>query len=81
MAHRKPLEMFSKYPKIFDRLFSNLESNDLTIVSVSLDTLGIIGLSNEGKTALHSTGMMRFVIILSALLIFRFLRKQNDIRC
>ncbi|CAG9856336.1 unnamed protein product [Phyllotreta striolata] len=56
IAHWKPLELLSKYPKIFDRLFSNLESGDLTIVAISLDTLGIIGLTNQGKSALHSTG-------------------------
>lgn len=62
MAHSKPLEMFSKYPKIFNRLFTNLESTNLTIVSVSLDTIGIIALTNEGKIALHSTGMLNFRI-------------------
>ncbi|KAJ8973371.1 hypothetical protein NQ317_007184 [Molorchus minor] len=56
MAHWKPIELLSKYPKLFDRLFSNIESSDLIIVGVSLDTLGIIGLSSEGKIALNSTG-------------------------
>lgn len=49
--------MLSKYPKVFDRIFSNLESTDITIVGVSLDTIGIIGLTNAGKITLHSTGM------------------------
>ncbi|CAH1967118.1 unnamed protein product [Acanthoscelides obtectus] len=56
MAHKKPIEMLSKYPKLFDRVFSNLESGDLTVIGVSLDTLGIIGSTNEGKCALSSTG-------------------------
>ncbi|KAJ8944688.1 hypothetical protein NQ318_015896 [Aromia moschata] len=56
MAHWKPIELISKYPKLFDRLFANIESGDLIIVGVSLDTLGVIGLSSEGKTALSSTG-------------------------
>lgn len=58
MANWKPIELLSKYPKFFDRLFSNIESGDLTIVAVSLDTLGIIGLTNTGKCALQSTGMI-----------------------
>ncbi|KAJ8919045.1 hypothetical protein NQ315_016951 [Exocentrus adspersus] len=56
MANWKPIELLSKYPKLFDRLFSNIESGDLTIVAVSLDTLGVIGLTNAGKCALQSTG-------------------------
>lgn len=58
MAYWKPLEMFSKYPTIFDRIFANLETSNLIVVSVSLDTLGIIGSSNEGKITLHSAGMI-----------------------
>lgn len=58
MAHAKPLEMFSKYPKLYDRIFSNLESSDLPFVGVSLDTLGIIATSDEGKTTLHSSGKL-----------------------
>nr|XP_023016451.1 26S proteasome non-ATPase regulatory subunit 5-like [Leptinotarsa decemlineata] len=56
MARNKPIELLSKYPKFFDRLFSNLESGNLTIVGISLDTLGTIGLSGAGKCALQSTG-------------------------
>lgn len=56
MAQWKPREMLSTYPKMFDRLFSNIEKADLTIVSVSLDALGVIGQSNQGKLALNSTG-------------------------
>ncbi|XP_018572758.1 26S proteasome non-ATPase regulatory subunit 5 [Anoplophora glabripennis] len=56
MANWKPIELLSKYPKFFDRLFSNIESGDLIIVGVSLDTLGVIGLTNSGKCALQSTG-------------------------
>ncbi|KAJ8938792.1 hypothetical protein NQ314_011328 [Rhamnusium bicolor] len=56
MSHWKPIELLSKHPKLFDRLFSNIESSDLTIVGVSLDTLGIIGLSNEGKCSLLASG-------------------------
>ncbi|XP_050513208.1 26S proteasome non-ATPase regulatory subunit 5 [Diabrotica virgifera virgifera] len=56
MAHWKPTELLLKYPKIFDRLFANIESSDLTIVGITLDTLGIIGVTTEGKCALKSTG-------------------------
>ncbi|CAH0552701.1 unnamed protein product [Brassicogethes aeneus] len=56
IAHWRPIEVLSKYPKFFDRLFSNLETGNLTIVSVSLDTLGHIAELNEGKIALDSTG-------------------------
>ncbi|RZB38997.1 26S proteasome non-ATPase regulatory subunit 5 [Asbolus verrucosus] len=56
MAHWKPIEILSKHPNLFQRMFKNLESDDFTIVGVSLDTLGHIGLPNEGKVALDSTG-------------------------
>ncbi|KAG5893053.1 hypothetical protein JTB14_014833 [Gonioctena quinquepunctata] len=56
MAQIKPIELLSKYPKVFDRLFTNIESGNLIIVGVSLDTLGMIGLSSAGKCALQSTG-------------------------
>lgn len=56
VARDRIKELLETQPKVFDRLFSNIESSDLTIVGVSLDTLGIIGLSNEGKCALYKTG-------------------------
>ncbi|XP_044262217.1 26S proteasome non-ATPase regulatory subunit 5 [Tribolium madens] len=56
MAYWKPMETLAKYPNLFQRMFNNIESNDFTIVSVSVETLGHIGLSNDGKIALDSTG-------------------------
>lgn len=73
VTHWKPLEFLSKYPQLFDRLFANIESRDLTIVGISLDTLGHIGSSNQGKIALDSTGnkivyaIKTIVILLSSL--------------
>ncbi|XP_063906784.1 26S proteasome non-ATPase regulatory subunit 5 [Zophobas morio] len=56
MAHWKPMELLSKYPNLYQRMFTNLDSTDFTIVGVSVETLGHIGLSNDGKVALDSTG-------------------------
>ncbi|CAG9822654.1 unnamed protein product [Phaedon cochleariae] len=56
LAQWRPIEMMSKYPKVVDRIYSNVESSDLTVVKVSLDTIGIIGSSNEGKRALLASG-------------------------
>jgi 26S proteasome non-ATPase regulatory subunit 5 len=56
MAHWKPMEMLAKYPNLFQRIFNNLDSGDFTIIGVSVETLGHIGLSNDGKITLDSTG-------------------------
>lgn len=54
VAHWKPEETITKYPNFYNRLFNNLESNDFTIIGVSVDTLGHIGITNNGKIALES---------------------------
>ncbi|XP_030752120.1 26S proteasome non-ATPase regulatory subunit 5-like [Sitophilus oryzae] len=56
VAHKKPLDFFKKYPVVIERLYSNLNIEDMTVLGVSLDTIGYIGQTNEGKLALQSTG-------------------------
>ncbi|KAL1488433.1 hypothetical protein ABEB36_014906 [Hypothenemus hampei] len=56
VAHRNPRELLAKYPIMFDHLFSNIEQSDLTLIAVSLDTIGFIGQTSQGKLALDSTG-------------------------
>lgn len=50
----KPAEIISKYPKIVFRIFSNLDSDDLIIFGVSLDTFGFMASTDMGKFALDS---------------------------
>lgn len=56
IGHKKPRELVAKYPTLFDHLFSNIESSDLTIIAVTLDVLGYVGQTSQGKIALGSTG-------------------------
>lgn len=58
MAYWKPTEMISKYPLALDKVFCNIQLDDLTLVGISLDTLGHIGEKNEGKYSLESTGIL-----------------------
>jgi len=56
MAHWKPTEIISKYPVVIDKLFANIQSDDYILLGTSLDTLGHIAETNEGKYTLESTG-------------------------
>ncbi|XP_066248492.1 26S proteasome non-ATPase regulatory subunit 5 [Euwallacea similis] len=56
VGHLKPRELLAKHPIVFDHLFSNIESSDLTLIGVSLDVIGYIGQTCQGKIALDSTG-------------------------
>lgn len=56
MAHWKPTEVFSKYGSVVQRIYSNVESDDLTNFGVSIDTVAHIGETSDGKLALESAG-------------------------
>ncbi|XP_023933824.2 26S proteasome non-ATPase regulatory subunit 5 [Bicyclus anynana] len=56
IAHCYPKEIFQKYPALLELLFNALESDDLTILPVALDTLGFIGTTWEGKLSLVALG-------------------------
>lgn len=48
--------MISKYPVVINKLFLNLETDDFTILSISLETFAHIAERNDGKIALASLG-------------------------
>lgn len=50
--------MFSKHGSVVQRIFSNIESDDLTNFGVSVDTIAHIAETNEGKLALESAGKL-----------------------
>lgn len=54
VAHWQPKETLTRYPSFYNRLFNNLESSDFALMGVSVDTLGHIGITNNGKIALNS---------------------------
>lgn len=56
IAHYYPNEIFQKYPILVDSLFNALNSDDITILPVALDTLGFIGSTIEGKMCLMALG-------------------------
>jgi Proteasome non-ATPase 26S subunit len=55
MANYQPIETFSKYPELVDILLLKMESDNLTIVGVALETIAYIAETNEGKHALDFT--------------------------
>ncbi|XP_015596966.1 26S proteasome non-ATPase regulatory subunit 5 [Cephus cinctus] len=52
----RPNEIFSNYPTVVSALFEVLESDDPTILSGALDTLGHVASTVEGKYALQTLG-------------------------
>ena len=48
--------MLSKYPLVCARLIDNVESDNFTLLTVSLDVLGYIAETSKGKIALSSLG-------------------------
>lgn len=58
MAHWRPTEVFLKHGSVVQRIFSNIESDDLTNLGVSVDTVAHIAETNEGKLALESAGKL-----------------------
>lgn len=55
MASARPDETIRTYPSVVDRLYNNLESGNVTIIGVSLDTLGNIAATDKGKFALEAS--------------------------
>lgn len=56
IAHHYPKDIFEKYPVFLDLMFEGIESVDLNILPVALDTLGFIGTTMEGKLCLAAIG-------------------------
>lgn len=55
VAHYYPKEILDEYPVFIDALFHAFENDDSTIFS--LDTLGFVGTTIEGKLSLAATGL------------------------
>lgn len=55
MVTGRPEEAITTYTKVIDRIFRNLESENMTIYGVSLDTFGYIAATDKGKVALEAT--------------------------
>ncbi|CAG9765414.1 unnamed protein product [Ceutorhynchus assimilis] len=56
VSQKRPHEIIVKHPKLINRLFANIESSDATVIGISLDTIGLMGQTSQGKVALASTG-------------------------
>lgn len=56
LARSRPNEVFSKYPAVVSALFDVIDSADLTLLGIALDTLGHVASSVEGKYALQLIG-------------------------
>lgn len=55
MAIARPEQIIRTYPKVIDRIFNNLESDDFSVLGVSLDTLANIAATDKGKFALETS--------------------------
>lgn len=62
MAAARPEEIIRTYPSVIDRIFNNLESENVTIIGVSLDTLGNIAATDKGKFALETSSGMYMTV-------------------
>lgn len=62
IAHYYPKNIFEKYPVLLDLLFDSFDSGDQNILPVSLDTLGFIGSTIEGKLCLVAIGKVVFIV-------------------
>ncbi|GJQ74529.1 hypothetical protein Trydic_g21394 [Trypoxylus dichotomus] len=58
LAYWRPNDIVTKYKFVLSRIYSNIESDNFTLVGVSVDTLGHISETNEGKIALNSIDVM-----------------------
>ncbi|XP_046472057.1 26S proteasome non-ATPase regulatory subunit 5 [Neodiprion pinetum] len=56
VAQRNPNDIFSKYPVVINTLFEVINTHNLTILPIALDTLGYIAKGAEGKYSLESLG-------------------------
>ncbi|XP_014672675.1 PREDICTED: 26S proteasome non-ATPase regulatory subunit 5-like [Priapulus caudatus] len=58
VAHHNPKEICSRHQVFVNVLFTNLESCNLTIQGIAVDTLGVIGSTAEGKLSLDKQGQL-----------------------
>jgi len=56
LAHIRPLHIMTKYPALLSALVNMVQSEDFTFQSIAFETIGYIGVSLEGKTALIEMG-------------------------
>ena len=56
IAHLRPKQMIIHHPTFVNALFEMTESDILTNRAISLETIGFIGSSLEGKSALENLG-------------------------
>lgn len=56
LAHSRPRQIMMQFPTFVSSLVSMAESDDLVSQSVAFETVGYIGVSLEGKTALAELG-------------------------
>ena len=56
LAHTRPKYIMTKFPVFLSALVNMVQSDDLTAQSIAFETIGYIGVSLEGKTALVEMG-------------------------
>lgn len=56
VAHLKPRDILTRYPCLVSALVNMVQSEDSSVKIVAFETIGYIGVSLEGKTALRELG-------------------------
>lgn len=56
MAHTRPLYIMTTYPALLTALVNMIQTQDFTAQSIAFETIGYIGVSLEGKSALAEMG-------------------------
>lgn len=58
IGYCKPNQIVEKYAYVLKKMFENINYPDYTLVGVSIDTIGYIGSTTNGKCALDSLGIV-----------------------
>ena len=56
VTHLKPRDILTRYPSLVSALVNMVQSEDSSHKIVAFETIGYIGVSLEGKSALHNLG-------------------------
>lgn len=77
VARFHPKEVCSSNKTFVNSVFEGLSSRDLTQKSISVQTVGFIGESVEGKMALDKLGLYRVYMAISKIVNFEYSRNHG----
>jgi hypothetical protein len=63
LSIKNPGFILDKYPKFYEFIFHCITSNDPSLLPVAIDTIGAIGLSNDGLAVLFQNESQRNILM------------------